>query len=476
VHINAQLIRASTGEHLWAESYDRKLENIFSVETEVATEVAAALRAKLDPEEKALLEARPTDNSDAYVLYLKAREREGGVDANMEDWIAANKLYEQAIALDPAFALAYARASIRNSRIFDVNKDQARKSKGRAQAEEALRLSPTLGEVHFALGLYLWLCERDFEPALKELSIAAKASPNNAEVLWYSAAIYRIQGRWRESLASSERALNLDPRNAQIALYAAYNHCLVRDWEASTAAFNRLLEIAPDSVFGRIYLAYIEVIRNGNAASAKAILQKIPSGINPQGDVTDTTWDLSMLERDFASAQKILDTFPSDEEFPTADRAPKAFYQGCTALARGDTELAQHFFETVRPIFEGKVRDHPDDEWRHARLARLYAYLGRKEDAIREGRRTVELTPESKEPLRRALLESNLALVYARTGDTDQAITLIERLLSTPGAVKLGAPWSMTLADLRLRWEWDPLRTDPRFQKILTEPEPKTIY
>src|SRR5438034_4363950 len=115
---------------------------------------------------------------------------------------------------DAAFGLAYARASIRNSRIFDANRDQARKSKARAQAEEALRLSPTLGEVHFALGLYLWRCERDFEPALKELSIAAKASPNSAEVLWYSAAIYRNQARWRESLTTSEHALNLDPRNA----------------------------------------------------------------------------------------------------------------------------------------------------------------------------------------------------------------------------------------------------------------------
>jgi TolB-like protein len=246
VRVNVQLINAQTDSHLWAETYDRKLIDIFKVESEVATEIAAALRAKLDPEEKALIEAKPTNNSDAYVLYLKAREREGGVDATMEDWIAANQLYEQAIALDPAFALAYARASIRNSRIFGDNRGQARKSKARAQAEEALQLSPTLGEAHFALGLYLWLCERDFEPALKELSIAEKTSPNNAEVLWYSAAIYRNQARWRDSLTSSERALNLYPRNAQIALYAAYKHCMVRDWQGCTAGFNRVLEIAQD--------------------------------------------------------------------------------------------------------------------------------------------------------------------------------------------------------------------------------------
>src|SRR5205814_7109359 len=155
VRVNVQLINAQTDSHLWAETYDRKLIDIFQVESEVATEIAAALRAKLDPEEKALIEARPTNNSDAYVLYLKAREREGGVDATLEDYIAANELYAQAIALDPSCALAHAPASLSNSRIFDVKKDQARKSKARAQAEEALQLSPTLGEVHFAFGLYL---------------------------------------------------------------------------------------------------------------------------------------------------------------------------------------------------------------------------------------------------------------------------------------------------------------------------------
>ena len=139
MHINAQLIRAATDEHLWAESYDRKLENIFGVEAEVATAVAEALRTKLTGVEHEAVELKPTSNSDACVFYLKARERKAGVDVNREDWIAASQLYEQAIALDPAFALAYARASIRNSRIFDVNRDQVRKSKARAHAEEALR-------------------------------------------------------------------------------------------------------------------------------------------------------------------------------------------------------------------------------------------------------------------------------------------------------------------------------------------------
>jgi tetratricopeptide (TPR) repeat protein len=171
-----------------------------------------------------------------------------------------------------------------------------------------------------------------------------------------------------------------------------------------------------------------------------------------------------------------LDGFPLEQFFPGEVMDPKSFYQGCTALARGDARLAQRLFEKAQVIFEAEVRDHPEDGRRHAFLGLLYAYMDRKEDAIRESRRAVELEPESKDAYHGALMASNLALVYTRTGEADQAITLIERLLSTPGAAEFSAPASITLAELRLGWQWDPLRTNPRFQKILAGPEPKTIY
>ena len=165
------------------------------------------------------------------------------------------------------------------------------------------------------------------------------------------------------------------------------------------------------------------------------------------------------------------------EDFPKGGDTPKTFYQGRTALARGDIESAQRYFAAARLEFENRVRDAPDFAERHAQLGLLYAYMRRKEDAIRESRRAIELEPESQNAFHGTLWAANLALVYALFDEPDQAITLIERLLSTPGAVHYPDwPNSITLAELRLRWEWDPLRSNPRFQKILAGPESKTVY
>jgi tetratricopeptide (TPR) repeat protein len=183
-----------------------------------------------------------------------------------------------------------------------------------------------------------------------------------------------------------------------------------------------------------------------------------------------------MLERDYAAAEKLLSDVPW--EALQASDAPKTYYQGRTALARGEIESAQRYFAAARPVIEKQVRDNPDVEEHHAELGLLYAYMQRKEDAIRESRRAVELEPESQNAFHGAAWVANLALVSALVGEQDQAITLIERLLTTPGAVgsRTDATSNITLADLRLRWEWDSLRRNPRFQKILAGPEPKTIY
>jgi TolB-like protein/DNA-binding winged helix-turn-helix (wHTH) protein/Tfp pilus assembly protein PilF len=465
VRITAQLIEMRTNTHLWAETYDRELTDVFAIQSEIAQQIATALKAKLAPEEKARLAARPTNNPEAYVLYLTA--------LGTEDEIAADQLYMQATALDPGFALAYAQASIVNSNIASqrTGEHRARRAKARAQAAEALRLSPTLGEAHMALGLCLYWGEKQYDAALKEFEVATATSPNNAEIYNYVGGIYRRQGRWRESIASFERALSLDPRSREIAFFAGNNYLFLRDWPAAAACYNRVLEIKPDSVLPKIALAYLEVVRNSNPAAGRKILQNIPAGI-----CREARWDLAMLARDYAAAEKIVPDSPS-EDFPRTGDAPKTFYQGSIALARGDIESAQRYFAESVAVFEKRVREDPDVAERHAQLGLLYAYMQRKEDAIRESRRAVELDPESQDAFHGAFAAGNLALVYALLGEPDQAITLIERLLSTPGALQgLGFPQNMTLADLRLRWEWDPLRSNPRFQKILAGREPKTVF
>jgi serine/threonine protein kinase/tetratricopeptide (TPR) repeat protein len=468
VLVNVQLIDARNDRHIWAERYDRAVADSIGLQGELATQIASALKANLAPEEKARLDARPTANSEAYVLYLTA--------LGMEDEIVAEQLFMQATALDPGFALAYARASILNSRISSTMTGdyRARKAKARAQAEEALRLSPSLGEAHMALGLCLYWVEKKYDAALKEFELAAARSPNNAEIYNYVGGIYRRKGRWREALASFERALSLDPRNRSIAFQTGNNHLFMRDWPAATAGYNHALEIIPDDVGFKIGLAYLEVVRNGNPAAGRKILQNIPARIDNEGEAALARWDLATLERDYAAAEQISDDL---KDFGRPGDAPKAFYQGRVALARGDIESAQHYFAAAALVLEGRVRDDPDIAERHADLGLLYAYMQRKEDAIREARRAVELEPESQDAFHGPFTAGNLALVYALVGEPDQAITLIGRLLSTPGPVQgLGFPYNITLAELRLRWEWDSLRSDPRFQKILAGPEPKTIY
>ena len=337
VRVTAQLIETRTNTHLWAETYDRELADVFAIQSDIAQRIATALQTKLAPEEKARLDARPTANSEAYVLYLTAR--------GTEDSVEAEKIYLQVIALDPGFALAYAQASILNSG-FSVE-DRARKAKARALAEEALRLSPTLGEAHMALGLCLYWGEKQYDAALKEFEIAAATSPNNAEIYSYIGGIYRRQGRWRESIASFERALSLDPRNCIIAFMAANNCFFVRDWAAASAGLNRALAIKPDFVLPRIGLAYLEVCRNGNPAAGRKILENIPASVASRGMLTVSRWDLAMLERDYATAEKILTEAPL-EDFPSAGEAPKTYYQGRVARARGDIESAQRYLAEVR--------------------------------------------------------------------------------------------------------------------------------
>ncbi|MFZ3377037.1 MAG: protein kinase, partial [Chthoniobacterales bacterium] len=474
VLVNVQLIDARNDRHLWAERYDRTLADSIGLQGEVASEIAEALRAKLAPEEKARLEAKPTGNPEAYALYLKARGREGAVNHSREDALAAEQLYAEAIALDPKFAVARARLSIVQSELgYDASDDW--RVRARTAADEALRLAPSLGEAHTALGLSMYYGDKDYAAALKEFSVAAATSPNEPDILRHIAGIQRRQGRWRESLATFQRAQDLDPRNRQIIIWAALNHLLVRDWPGATACYNRALEIAPDSAHAKVGLAYLEVFQNSNPAAGSKILQNIPAGIDPDGVVTAARWDLAMMARDYASAEKILTDFPL-ESFPKPGDTPKTYYQGRIALARGDIEAARRYFAAATPNIEKCVHDDPNDPNRPAQLGLLYAFMYRKEDAIRESRRAVEMEPEMQNAFHGAARAANLALVYALVGEQDQAITLIERLLSTPGPVQWpDFPQNITLADLRLRWEWDSLRKDPRFQKILAEPEPETV-
>jgi serine/threonine-protein kinase len=476
VHINVQLIQAETDSHLWAQSYDRQLTDIFSVEGEVAKKIADSLSATLSPQEKARVETKPTENADAYVLYLRARQYQTRPDNFLQDFRSAAELYQQAIALDPNFAFAHARLSAVASQIYHwFEPTEANRQKARAEATESLRLQPNLGEGHLALGLYLYYEEADYAGALRELDLAAQALPNDGDVALYVAAVRRRQGHMDEALAAYEHALAVDPRN-QVTLYdASQTYFGLRDWQNALRGLDRVLALAPDSVNVKIQRGYTEFFWKGSTAPIKTALESIPANLDPDGIVTFARWDVSLMDRDPAAAERALaacrlETITSQPGAPL----PKSYLQACIDLVRGDNASAQKNFEAARPAIEKTVSNSPQAATQHAQLGLLYAFMGRKEDALRAAQRAVELKPISRDVIEGAVAQSFQALVFARTGETDKAVSAVEHLLTTPFAVDY-ADDSITLSDLRTRWEWDPLRNDPRFQKILTEPEPKTI-
>jgi len=469
IAVNVQLVDASTDRQIWAERYDRKMADAVGIDGELATEIAQALRATLTPEEKIRVEKKPTQNADAYVLYLRALPYEQGPDTLLQDYKRAVQLYSQAIALDPNFALARAHLASTYAEIYHFHEPlDSWRTKARSEAETALRLEPNLAEGHFALGQCIYWMDENYEGALAQFAIAQQLSPGNANIGLLVAAIHRRQGRWEECLAGFEKIQRLDPENPNIVRNLVFTNTALRRWPEAARAVQRLRAMAPDSLVAKIQAGYIDFEWKGDTTTLRSELAQVPAGEDPDGMVTAYTWDLAMIERDFFRAEQVLTATPLSEiSYLNGGLTPKSFLAGCTSVARGELALAQKSLEAARKIFAAAVTEAPNSAERHANLGLCYAFMGRKEDAIREGRRAVELKPESKDAYDGAIMNCFLALIYVRVGENDLAIPLIERLLRTPGAVD-SVNYSITVNDLKYRWEWDPLRSDPRFQKLVS--------
>lgn len=472
VVVNVQLIDARNDHHVWAHRYNEKLADALGLQGELAREIAQALRASISPEEKARVETKPTANTDAYVIYLRARQYEFGPDTLLQDYKTAEQLYADAIKLDPNFALAHARLATTRAAIFHYYEPlDSWKAKVLAGAQEALRLQPNLAEAHFALGLYYYFTERDYERALNELSIAQRLAPSDANSASVIASIRRRQGQWREALELYQRARSLDPQNANVLRNLFYTLTAMREWRQASLAGEQLRRVAPDAVVASIQGAYVEFSWRGETTKLKETLAAIPAGVDPDGFATASRWDLCMIERDYAGAEQVLARSPLEGfSYLNTQETPKSYLGGCTALARGDAPLAEQKFALALPKFEAAVSESPLSAERHANLGLLYAFLGRKPEAIREAQRAVELMPESKDALDGAIMNCFLALTYARVGENDLALPLIERLLHTAGATE-STFYSITIQDLRKRWVWDPLRADARFQQLIERAE-----
>ncbi len=431
VVVTVQLIDALTDRHLWANRYDRTLADSLGLQGELAAEIAEALRVTLSPDEKARVETKPTENSEAYVFYLRANQIARNPDTLLEDLNRAEQFYGQAIALDPDFALAHARLASTRAQIY-----------------------------HYY--------DQDYERALAEFGAAAAFSPSDAEIGRLIASIKRRQGKWQESLQEYERVQKTDPQNPNTVRELVFTNTAQRRWPEASRWATQMRTMAPASLVAKIQSGYVEFWWKGDTGPLKLMLSQVPAGTDPDGSVTSCRWDVAMIDRDFGEARNVLQKSDLNEvSYTPSGTTSKSFFQGLIELAEGKQAEAQKLFELARPSFEKAVEEAPSSADRHANLGWFYAFAGRKDEAIREGRQAVELKPESKDAVDGAIMNCYLALIYARVGEKELAIPLIERLLKTPGAVD-SVDYSITVNDLKHRWEWDPIRSDPRFQKLVS--------
>ncbi|HEY4639691.1 MAG TPA: hypothetical protein VIG87_07200, partial [Candidatus Udaeobacter sp.] len=457
VRVNVQLINAENDQHIWAEDYDRELTDVFAIQSDLAQKIAGELRAKLSPAEKAQIERKPTENSEAYLAFVEGHDLLTRPDRLRSDTEKSEQLFERATRLDPNFARAFAALAWVEDWIYHTSDTTpARRAKAHAAAEEAIRLEPDLPEAHMAMGFYHYYCERNYQSALDEFAIARKSLPNSADVFLAIGAIQRRQGKWAESTANMEKAASLSPKDAFLLMNLADNYRATDDFERADKLFDRAIEVAPSSVSARIGKAMLAVDLKGDLSEIDKQLAQIQPSAPSDAEGTVGRAYLLMLQRRFHDAAAILKQLPGDVR---SDDKPKEYLEGALYTFVNDNEHARSAFQRARSILEKAIQEGSGDASRHMMLGMVLAGLGEKNAAIAEGKRAMMLLPESRDALDGPKMTLALAQIYAWTGENDAALELLEQSLSTPAGV--------TVSSLKLNPIWDPLRSDGRFQALI---------
>ncbi|PZR77744.1 MAG: hypothetical protein DLM52_03855, partial [Chthoniobacterales bacterium] len=446
VRVNAQLIDARTDAHSWAENYDRPLDDVFAIQSEIAKAIADQLQAKISPREKAAMSQPPTTDLEANRLFLQAKDLEEVNTADpqgKQNLLRAEQLLNEAVARDPKFLVAHCL-------LFEVHMDlywggfdhtQARLDLAKPALDNASRLQPDAGEVHLARADYLYHGFRDYDAARAELELARRTLPNSAQIPYYTAVMDRRQGRWIEAEHNFARTLELDPRNVSVLSDTAEFYRALRRYSESSAYYERVLTISPHQHSFRTQIAQ-------NAFFGRADLQswrtEIASLLRDEPDAAgDIVYDLfwcALAERDSATIAHAVAAIPPGGLVDQRGNFfwPREWYTGLTDRSLGNTAGARTAFAAARVAVEKTLHDQPDYAPTWGQLALIDAGLGRKDDAIREGRRACELLPLSRDTLLGPAFIINLAIVYAWTGEKDLAFEQLETAARIPNGVTYG--------------------------------------
>ncbi|PYK50707.1 MAG: hypothetical protein DME20_03580 [Verrucomicrobia bacterium] len=479
VRVNVQLLDARSDTHLWAKSYDRNLSDIFTVESDVAQEIADALQAKLSPSQAKALAEAPTRDTEAYDLFLKGeyQQRQAENTENVDFFDHAEAFYRQALARDPSFAFAYARLAYSrlNRHWFSTRLTSAQLEEVKSNIDRALAIAPDLPEAHLAMGVFHYWGHRDYDSALRALDRAIELQPSNSDSRTFRAAIYRRRGERRRSLAEFERALELDPRESSIPTEIGNSYLDLRRWSDAEQALSRALALDPHNINASYHLGVTYINGSGDIERARRRWKEGPE--DPKGQVSQygvlisqmirEDVYLDVLERHFADALKASDVARTD----TADgrlRKLKARI-GIQVLA-GQNAATRPQCEQARVLLESQRAERPEDRTSVTELAWVYVCLGRYADALRVAREAAEALPMEKDAIVGANFLLGLAQIEAHTGQSEEAIKILGQLLKVP------AGEYVSVTRLKIDPVWDPIRNDAGFQKLLSEPEPETVY
>ncbi|MGA7275684.1 MAG: hypothetical protein WBX14_12625 [Candidatus Udaeobacter sp.] len=481
VRVNVQLIDARADTHLWANSYDRDFKDVLAVESEVAAQIADALKANLSPSESQVMAAARTANTEAYDLFLRGQyefhQAESSLAADAYD--RADAFYRQALARDPNFAEAAAElARNRLSRHWFISPlAPAGLEEVKSLIDRALALAPNSPEAHFALGLFFYWGHRQYENALAEFNRTLELQPNNADARAFCAWVYRRRGEWERSLADSQRAEELDPRDASIPTNIGVTCYAFRLWKDAERAQLRALAIDPHNTQAAMFLVLLRLTTTGDVASARRALGDFPEviksvpggaggprGATGAGEVSVVIgWPayLDVTERRFADTIQTV-----EKRVVKDDREHLQQLAGRVAIRvlAGESEAAKSIGEEALPLLEARFRERPDDTFAMTELAWVYLALGRNADALRLSRQAAETISIEKDALAGPNFQIGLAQIEARAGAPEEAIKRLRRLLSIPGG-------AASIAALKIDPVWDPIRNRPDFQQLLSGPE-----
>jgi TolB-like protein/class 3 adenylate cyclase/Tfp pilus assembly protein PilF len=470
VRVNAQLVDARTDRQIWGQTYDRDLADVFAIQSEIAKAIAEQLKAKLSPREEIAIERPPTADVTAFDLYTRAKNLLliGLSSAMKANLLQAADLLNQAIARDPSFFRAYCQLAYAHDALYFLGFDHTsgRLALAEAAVQAATRLRPDAGETHLARARNLYWGYLDYDGALAELEVARQTLPNDSRVFELKGFIQRRRGHWEESTQNLERAIDLDPRNFFTLQQIAISYGVLRRYAEQISVLDRALAIEPNDVTTKVALAAVQFHWKADSRPMHQTIDSVRA-TNPTAvpSIADAWLSCALAERDAVAVKNALNAFG---EIPLTDYAVhlnRPLMEGVIARMTKDDGKADAAFTAARAEQEKAVQAQPNYGPALCVLGLIDASLGRKEEALREGRRAVELLPVKKDALNGPLMITYLAMIAAWSGDKDLACEQLAIAIRPPSTVSYG--------QLKLLPFWDPLRGYPRFEKIVGSLAPK---